>query len=81
MLTLSCDLKSSAVMTFIDILVNVFDGFDRSANLHIDVTIWEGETLIRIKEKNEEWEGKLTILGCKIGWYFEQKSNIFKTTL
>jgi len=40
MLTLSCDLKSSAIMTFIDILVNVFDGFDRSANLHIDVTIW-----------------------------------------
>src|SRR5882762_5485990 len=40
MLTLSYDLKSGAIMTFIDVLVNVFDGFDRSANLHIDVTIW-----------------------------------------
>ena len=39
LLALSCDLKSGVIMTFIDVLVNVFDGFDRSTNLHIDVTI------------------------------------------
>jgi len=40
MLTLSCDLKSGVIMTFMDVLVNVFDGFDRSGKFHIDVTIW-----------------------------------------
>jgi hypothetical protein len=26
-------------MAFVDVLVDVFDGFDRCTNLHIDVTI------------------------------------------
>jgi len=38
--TLSCDFKSCAVMAFIYILVNIFDGLDRSADLNIDVTIY-----------------------------------------
>src|ERR1700676_1158955 len=77
MLTLSCDLKSGAIMTFIDVLVNVFDGFDRSANLHIDVTIWRA---ISIKEKNEGWKGKLTKLGRKIRIMGNNISIIMKMT-
>jgi len=38
-LTLSCDFKSCTVMTFIDVFVNVFDGFNRCTNLNIDVTV------------------------------------------
>jgi hypothetical protein len=37
--SLSCNLESCAVMAFVDVLVDIFDGFDRSTNLHIDVTV------------------------------------------
>jgi hypothetical protein len=37
--TLPCDLQSGPVMTFVDMLVNIFDGLDRGANLDVDVTI------------------------------------------
>jgi hypothetical protein len=38
--TLPCDLQSGPVMTLIDVLVNIFDGLDRGANLDVDVTIY-----------------------------------------
>ena len=40
LLTLPCDLRGCVVVTFIDVFVDVFNGFDRCTNFHIDVTVY-----------------------------------------
>ena len=59
LLTLSGDFKGGTVMAFIDVLVDIFDGFDRCTNLHIDVTIWGSISLKKQKQKagttNHTW--------------------------
>jgi len=45
------NLHSGPVMTLVDVLVDVLDGFDRSADFHIDVTVILGKE-VRIVRDN-----------------------------
>jgi hypothetical protein len=50
-------------MAFVDVFVDIFDGFDRCTNLYIDVTVYGS---ISIKKDNQKKMRQLTILGTQV---------------